>query len=46
MRTEIENQLISEKIYEKVTEGVKVSDADIGAFYDKHRRTTRSPSLP
>ena len=37
MRREIENQLISEKIYEKVTEGVKVTDDDISAYYNKNK---------
>jgi len=38
VRREIENQLISEKIYEKVTEGTKVSDDEISAYYDKHKK--------
>lgn len=37
VRREIENQLISEKIYEKVTEGVKVDDAAITDYYNKHK---------
>jgi foldase protein PrsA len=37
VRREIENQLISEKIYEKVTEGVKVDDAAISDYYAKHK---------
>ena len=38
VRNEIENQLISEKIYEKVTEGVKVTDAEISDYYAKHKK--------
>jgi len=38
LRTQIENQLISEKIYDNVTEGVKVSDNEIAAYYKSHTR--------
>jgi foldase protein PrsA len=38
VRKEIENQLISEKIYEKVTEGVKVGDPEISEYYNKHKK--------
>ena len=38
VRDEIENQLISEKIYEQVTEGVKVTDAEIQKYYDGHKK--------
>jgi foldase protein PrsA len=38
VRNEIKNQLISEKIYEKVTEGVKVTDNEISTYYDKHKK--------
>jgi foldase protein PrsA len=37
VRAEIENQVVSEKIYEKVTEGVKVTDAEIQKYYDGHK---------
>lgn len=37
IRAEIENQLIQEKIYEKVTEGVKVTDEEIAAHYEKNK---------
>lgn len=37
VRREIENQLISEKIYEKVTEGVKVTDEEITKYYESHK---------
>ena len=38
VRREIENQLISEKIYEKVTEDVKVTDDDIENYYEDHKK--------
>jgi parvulin-like peptidyl-prolyl isomerase len=38
LRTQIENQLISEKIYDKVTEGLKVSDSEIGTYYKSHQK--------
>lgn len=38
VRREIENQLISEKIYEKVTEGVKVTDDEISDYYGKNKK--------
>jgi foldase protein PrsA len=38
LRTQIENQLISEKIYDKVTEGVKVSDDEIETYYNSHKK--------
>lgn len=37
IRGEIESQLISEKIYAKVTEGVKVTDAEIEKYYNDHK---------
>ena len=37
VRLEIENQLISEKIYAKVTEDVKVTDDEITTYYNKHK---------
>jgi foldase protein PrsA len=37
IRGEIESQLVSEKIYAKVTEGVKVSDDEIQKHYDSHK---------
>src|ERR687897_316011 len=43
VRKEIENQLISEKIYEKVTEEVKVTDEDIGKYYNDHKKDYRVP---
>jgi parvulin-like peptidyl-prolyl isomerase len=43
VRKEIENQLISEKIYEKVTEGVKVTDEDIQKYYNDHKKDYKVP---
>jgi len=36
---QITAQLLSEKIYTKVTSGVKVSDADIASYYNLHKST-------
>jgi parvulin-like peptidyl-prolyl isomerase len=44
VRREIENQLISEKIYEKVTEEVKVTDSDIEEHYEKNKKDYKVPS--
>jgi parvulin-like peptidyl-prolyl isomerase len=38
VRREVENQLISEKIYAKITEGVKVTDEDIQEHYEKNKK--------
>ena len=43
VRKEIENQLISEKIYEKVTEDVMVTDADIEKYYKEHQKDYKVP---
>jgi foldase protein PrsA len=37
VRSEIESQLLSEKIYAKVTADVKVTDEDVTEYYDKHK---------
>ena len=37
IRSEIESQLLSEKIYAKVTEDVKVTDGDVTEYYNKHK---------
>ena len=37
IRKEIESQLISEKIYAKVTEGVKVTDEQIQKYYNENK---------
>jgi foldase protein PrsA len=42
VRGEIESQLVSEKIYAKVTEGVKVTDAEIQKYYDDHKAEYKS----
>lgn len=41
VRTEIESQLLSEKLYGKVTEGLKVSDDEIGSYYEKNKSDYR-----
>jgi parvulin-like peptidyl-prolyl isomerase len=43
VREEIRARLVSEKIYEKVTSGVKVSQADIKAYYDKNKAQFQRP---
>jgi parvulin-like peptidyl-prolyl isomerase len=35
---DVRNQLISEKIYAKVTEGIKVTDPEISKYYDEHKK--------
>ncbi len=37
VRSEIESQLLSEKIYAKVTSDVKVPDAEVADYYNKHK---------
>ncbi len=37
VRSEIESQLLSEKIYAKVTSDVKVADSDVEDYYNKHK---------
>jgi parvulin-like peptidyl-prolyl isomerase len=44
VRREVENQLISEKIYAKITEGVKVTDEDIQEHYEKNKKDYKVPS--
>ena len=51
VRQEIESQLLSEKIYEKVTSDVKVTDDEVEEYYNKHkadykRRVTRRAPHP
>ena len=43
VREEIRARLVSEKIYEKVTSAVKVSQADIKAYYDKNKAQFQRP---
>ena len=37
VREEIKSQLLSEKIYAKVTSDVKVTDDEVGEYYNKHQ---------
>jgi parvulin-like peptidyl-prolyl isomerase len=37
LRDDIRSQLVSEKIYENVTNDVKVTDADLKKYYDEHK---------
>jgi foldase protein PrsA len=37
VKDSIKEQLVQEKIFKKVTAGVKVSDADIKKYYDEHK---------
>jgi foldase protein PrsA len=46
VRDGIRSQLIREKIYEKVTKDVKVSDDDAKKYYDDHKTQYRQPALP
>jgi len=39
LRINLHGQILSEKIYNKVTGGVKVSDADIQKYYNDHKST-------
>jgi foldase protein PrsA len=43
VREEIRSRLLSEKIFEKVTSTVKVSQADIKAYYDKNKTQFQQP---
>jgi parvulin-like peptidyl-prolyl isomerase len=43
VRDEIRARLISEKLYEAVTSSVKVTDADIKAYYDKNKAQFEQP---
>jgi foldase protein PrsA len=43
VRDEIRSRLLSEKIYEKVTSTVKVSQADIKEYYDKNKTQFQQP---
>jgi parvulin-like peptidyl-prolyl isomerase len=44
VRREVENQLISEKIYAKITEGVKVTDEDIEKHYNENKKDYKVPA--
>ena len=43
VRDEIRARVISEKLYESVTSSVKVTDADIKAYYDKNKAQFEQP---
>jgi foldase protein PrsA len=43
VREEIRARLLSEKLYEKVTSGVKVSQAEIKSYYDKNKAQFQRP---
>ena len=42
-RDEVRAQLVSEALFKKVTEDIKVSDADIKAYYDSHKSQYGQP---
>jgi parvulin-like peptidyl-prolyl isomerase len=44
LRVNLHGQILSEKIYAKVTGDVKVSDADIKKYYDDHKSTYAKPA--
>ncbi len=46
VRAGIKLQLIREKVFEKVTSDVKVSDADVKAYYDKNKKQYETPAQP
>ena len=43
VKDDVRTQLVSEKIYKKVTSSVKVSDADVRKYYDKHKSQFETP---
>jgi parvulin-like peptidyl-prolyl isomerase len=46
VRSGIELQLIRERVFQKVTSDVKVSDDDVKAYYDKHKQQYETPAQP
>ncbi|MBD0289782.1 MAG: peptidyl-prolyl cis-trans isomerase [Thermoleophilia bacterium] len=42
-RSEIRDRILQEKLYEKVTKNVKVSDADVEAYYEKNKEQFTQP---
>ena len=38
VRSDVRNQLISEEIYDEVTEGIKISDQEITQYYNKNKK--------
>lgn len=43
VESDIKDQLISQKLYDKVTSGVKVSDADVKKYYNAHLTQYQQP---
>jgi parvulin-like peptidyl-prolyl isomerase len=39
IKKDLHAQILSEKLYNEVTKGVKVSDADVKSYYDEHKST-------
>jgi parvulin-like peptidyl-prolyl isomerase len=46
VRENIKRQLLSEAVFAKVTENIKVSDSDIKGYYDKHKKDYQQPQQP
>ena len=46
VRQGIKLQVIREKVYDKVTSDVKVSDDDVRAYYDKNKKQYETPAQP
>ena len=46
VRAGIKLQLLREKVFEKVTSDVKVSDSDVKAYYDKNKKQYETPAQP
>jgi len=46
VRQGIKLQLVREKVFEKVTSDVKVSDSDVKAYYDKNKKQYETPAQP
>lgn len=46
VRENIKRQLLSEAVFAKVTENIKVSDSDIKSYYDKHKKDYQQPKQP
>jgi foldase protein PrsA len=44
VRHDIKNQLVSERIYQKVTGSVKVSDEEVRKYYDAHKAQFTTPA--
>jgi foldase protein PrsA len=46
VRTGIRVTLYRERVQQKVTEGIKVSDDDVTSYYDKHKQQYETPAQP